>query len=366
MTPLMGNEREVATERRRQDAEAVAETETETETQDDDGEGDKLIENDEGDSGVGLEIAMLSVGLLSVFVLAQFVCLYVLSGSLLLASVAFYTFAIILLVCSSDSSIFGRGRRHFALLGSLLYQIAMGRREFVHVLVADSLCSLSKVLFDQGFLLVAAWYATWYYPARPSATSIGTQVPFMFACFPFLIRARQCFGAWWFTSSSREPARRVHALNFLKYIVSTIAIAFSAFRKFQGQVEEEGGGEDRHLVFLLVVNTIYTFSWDVLADWGLSNNVSALCQPVVAQQLKDGSSSSCLRQGIRFGPAATSVAVLSNLCLRSSWALMLLVPAFGTSDRSILLVQFLEVLRRSFWILFRVEWELKQVKVQAN
>mmetsp|Transcript_21193 Transcript_21193/g.29154 ORF Transcript_21193/g.29154 Transcript_21193/m.29154 type:complete len:164 (+) Transcript_21193:15-506(+) len=93
------------------------------------------------------------------------------------------------------------------------------------------------------------------------------------------------------------------------------------------------------------VNSLYSFLWDVIMDWGLLS-FSRDCRWSTRQRL--------------LLPWPSYVfAVLINLVLRFSWAMNRL-PWFKELDMTvvILTIELGEICRRAMWNIFRIEWEI--------
>lgn len=120
------------------------------------------------------------------------------------------------------------------------------------------------------------------------------------------------------------------------------------------------------------INATYSLVWDIVMDWGMMSNPTAMVQQAVGpcgtgifQSSSDGvhKGRNCLeialRPRLRFGAALTLVVVILDTFLRFSWTLRFYEHSlFSSKDAYILCTEFLEVFRRSVWNLLRVEWEL--------
>lgn len=287
---------------------------------------------------------------------------------------------------------------------------------FSKVFVADGMCSLSKVFFDWGILIILAYH----YPSSPPRVLISIFVPSLLASFPYLIRARQCIVNFLVLrnvpSHKTKDSTYLHIVNAFKYLSSLVPIVLSAIQQLSPV--ETRKDLDKYLVFFLLLNSSYCFAWDILVDWGMGQdfNVSSWNEVAygfipcnagidnkkdeevvgrnsidndesqndedVARLLNGESSSSSLaplpveppspkihhesikkcsflRQNLGFGPTLTWLAIILNLLLRSSWMLRYKQKTwFSDADQYVLVVQFLEVGRRAIWNLLRVEWEI--------
>ncbi|GMI40897.1 hypothetical protein TrCOL_g4351 [Triparma columacea] len=305
------------------------------------------------------DITLVSVGLLVLLYLTQLTWITLFSGGVLGASLMFYAYTFVVILSSPPNTITGRMRVKLRVFITILWEIVCGARDFVHVFVADALCSLSKVFFDQGLLLTLAFH----YPDHIARSSKSLIIPPLFASSPYLIRARQCANSWINFENKSDPMRHMHVLNGVKYLSSIVPIVLLTMEQVEGDEIKRQVIENR-VILALVINTVYTFCWDTFVDWGLGTNLLSgfnFCEvgPGSASHVdkenkgRDG----CIRQGIRFGNKATTLAIIVNLSLRCAWALRFSALSL-TEDQFILLAQFLEVFRRALWNVFRIEWQL--------
>lgn len=127
-----------------------------------------------------------------------------------------------------------------------------------------------------------------------------------------------------------------------------------------------------YLFVFYSINALYALYWDIVMDWGMLQNPTALIQQACVGSLHPEGKAppSChhilLRPRLRFGLTMSSLIVLADTCLRFSW-LLRFVTKFPTNDAFVLCTQFLEVFRRAIWNLLRVEWEnIKQQKSKVR
>jgi EXS family len=128
---------------------------------------------------------------------------------------------------------------------------------FVDVFFADGMCSLSKVFFDIGMLLHMASY----YPKPVAKSAWNILIPSACAAVPYMIRARQCFVMWSFTSLKNDPGRYQHLWNALKYSTSIFPLVLSAYQKTVMTARAED--LESALIVLLIINASYALWWDV-------------------------------------------------------------------------------------------------------
>lgn len=159
-------------------------------------------------------------------------------------------------------------------------------------------------------------------------------------------------------------------VNFGKYLSSLPVIWLSALKSNEMTAEYENQIAMLWL-YSVVINTVYSFLWDVFMDWGLGRPRSSVgkpqwlfLRPVLAYQQ----------------PVYYYIIIAVDLALRGCWSLKLSshlqvstqthykfkslahmwmhTQQYGSQGQVFVLVfEVLEVLRRWAWIYFRVEWE---------
>ncbi|KAK4054740.1 protein-ER retention protein [Microbotryomycetes sp. JL201] len=154
---------------------------------------------------------------------------------------------------------------------------------FSDIILADILTSSAKVLGDvwsSGCMLFSATTKFGLDGLNEIDDACGRvkMVPIM-TSLPYLFRFRQCL-AEVFTGSTPTPRRSL--ANALKYATAFPVIFFSAMQTVIGDPfdEDEDAMEDsrwigRSALFYLwvlavLVNSLYSFWWDITNDWGLS------------------------------------------------------------------------------------------------
>jgi len=144
---------------------------------------------------------------------------------------------------------------------------------FVDVFFADAMCSLSKVFFDWGMLLVMASH----YPYPVPATTQNIVIPSLCAAIPFCIRARQCLIMYQHGAVRHDPKRFSHLWNALKYSTSIFPLIVSVIQKtvLENNHPKQAKALEKYLILLLVINALYALYWDIVMDWGMMQNPSA-------------------------------------------------------------------------------------------
>ncbi|KAI0057948.1 EXS-domain-containing protein [Artomyces pyxidatus] len=282
---------------------------------------------------------------------------------------------------------------------------------FSDVVFADIFTSYAKVLGDVwlslcmllpgGSLLTLPTQDGWARWVLPSLMS-----------FPYLVRLRQCLVEY--ASTTNESRRPL--FNALKYASSFPVIFLSAAQRIvvselvaeKGEhvVSEAWHGE--HALFRLwllcaLVNSLYSFWWDVTNDWGFDllrfnmqsrpTRSNSLPRPLVLPAMHDRSesvtSTSPLHSGTStpvFSPRRSAFSssaqpqlhpyglrspllfplpvypliIFLNLVLRLTWGIKLSSHLHMHSEGSVLIfwVEISELVRRWMWVFVRVEWEV--------
>eukprot|EP00053_Salpingoeca_punica_P019145 m.191913 g.191913 ORF g.191913 m.191913 type:complete len:385 (+) comp17577_c0_seq2:363-1517(+) len=234
--------------------------------------------------------------------------------------------------------------RHF--LRERAVNLVHGDVVFADVLVADVLTSMSKLLADMQIVVCAVLAIFSEYPDVIAASCIRSWVGPALASLPYAIRAVQCLLVY---QSSGNTAQLI---NFGKYVSSFPVIWLSAIHHQVAPVEGVVmDAHDQHMqvlwLYAVTINTLYSFLWDVLMDWGLGFPSSP-------------ASYTLLRDDLRFGgPLPYYFAIVMDLALRLCWSLKLSshLQRHATGQAFVFLFEILEVFRRFLWNFFRVEWE---------
>jgi EXS family len=197
-------------------------------------------------------------------------------------------------------------------------------------------------------------------------------IPSAFAAVPFVIRARQCMVMYQIGRLTIQHNRFSHLANAVKYGSSIFPLLVSAYQKTVSAAASVR--LEPLLILLLVINALYALYWDVVMDWGLLQNPSAVCKATansgaLSAATTTSSMSVChhlMRPKLRFGIIMSALIVLADSILRFSWTLRFYHALFPSGDSFVLCTQFLEVFRRALWNLLRIEWEhLKQQQSKA-
>ncbi|KAF5393227.1 hypothetical protein D9757_000720 [Collybiopsis confluens] len=211
---------------------------------------------------------------------------------------------------------------------------------------------------------------------------------------PYLVRFRQCVIEW---LSADNTSQRPLA-NAVKYATAFPVMYLSAAQRLvvSDLISEKGRQAARqawhgeHPLFRLwllfaVINSLYSFWWDVSNDWGLellrfsSQNPDRHSPPrrLVLPRLHSGSAllgsqhspeefdeyiayPFGLRPTLLYPLPVYPLLIFLNLVLRLTWSVKLSSHLHSKSEGSIaiFLIELAEIFRRWMWVFVRVEWEI--------
>lgn len=237
--------------------------------------------------------------------------------------------------------------------------------KFGDILLADVLTSYAKILGDL-FVSLCMFFTSGGSATNKPDRNCGGQfiVPFIIAV-PSLIRFRQCLIEYRRANKDYHRASSnqnhgwggQHLANAAKYASAFPVIILSALQRSLS-FDEASVGLGATTVYRLwfaavVINSMYSFYWDVAKDWDLT-----LFSPVRERSSPEHPWG--LRRR-RYIPAAELYycAIVLDFVLRCTWSLKLSphLDHFNDLEGGIFIMEFLEVLRRWIWIFFRVETE---------
>ncbi|KAF2084198.1 EXS family protein [Saccharata proteae CBS 121410] len=234
--------------------------------------------------------------------------------------------------------------------------------KFGDILMADALTSYAKVLGDL-FVALCMLFSGKHSTGRPDRGCGGQfWVPFIISV-PYLIRFRQCIieylrvrrlnqrGAG--TASTGWGGQ--HLANALKYSSAFPVIILSALQRGYdpAKIGMSETGLFRLWLFFVLLNSFYSFYWDVAKDWDLSLFSSA-------QARNSPEHPWALRRHRWFhAPEMYYGVVVVDFMLRMTWSFKLSphLDHFNDLEGGIFLMEALEVGRRWLWVFFRVETE---------
>ncbi|KAK7987662.1 hypothetical protein PG989_007977 [Apiospora arundinis] len=225
--------------------------------------------------------------------------------------------------------------------------------KFGDILLADVLTSYARVFADLFVALCMFFRTDGSATARPDRNCGGAIFVPLIMAVPSAIRLRQCLIEYGRVARGPQTAATgwggQHLANALKYFTAFPVITLAALNRNLGP----SPALYRAWVCACLVNSLYSFYWDVAKDWDLTlfNNEhqrNAPDQPFG------------LRRRLVLGPPVLYYCVIAlDLTLRCTWSLKLSATLDHIADfeSSLFVIGFLEVLRRWIWIFFRVETE---------
>lgn len=236
--------------------------------------------------------------------------------------------------------------------------------KFGDILLADVLTSYAKVLGDLFVSLCMFFSSGGSATQKPDRNCGGEFIVPIIIAIPSLIRLRQCLIEY---GRVRDEYQRLgpslaagwggqHLANAAKYASAFPVIILSALQRSlsydQASVGMSATSVYRLWLLAVMVNSLYSFYWDVAKDWDLtlfsaSRERTALDHPWG------------LRRRMCFQTSLYYIAIIIDLVLRCTWSLKLSphLDHFNDLEGGIFVMEFLEVLRRWIWIFFRVETE---------
>lgn len=235
--------------------------------------------------------------------------------------------------------------------------------KFGDILLADALTSYAKVLGDL-FVSLCMFFSRESSTATPNRNCGGAfWVPFIIA-IPSLIRLRQCVTEYFRVQRANKRSGQissatgwggVHLANALKYSTAFPVIILSALQRspHTSRFAVSEATLFRMWMGAVIVNSGYSFYWDVARDWDLSLFSSP-------QERNSPEHPWGLRRHRYFhAKEFYYAAIVMDALLRCTWSLKLSphLDHFNDLEGGIFMMEVLEVFRRWVWIFFRVETE---------
>lgn len=198
------------------------------------------------------------------------------------------------------------------------------------ILFSDTLVSFTKVLVDFAIYTCHLIHGVTCLPKVDGSTldrKCGDEVLLdtFVGSFPTLIRLRQCLTEWQITNDA------THLWNFAKYLTNIPLLLVSLLMK-------QHGGYTNVWIFLAIVNSSYSFYWDVNFDWNLG-------------LFRDGD----LRSKLSYPPVCYYAAVLIDFLTRFFWVLRFTPLSPYASEGGWFVLEIVEIARRWLWVLIKVE-----------
>lgn len=211
---------------------------------------------------------------------------------------------------------------------------------FPEIVLADAMTSMSKVFKDVGITIIAIYSSVTNTPIITYHNE-GMILIALLAALPFAIRVRQC--SIQYLGCNDSLGRIPIMLNIIKYCTAFPPIFIACMATL--------GYYHPYLPFLTsvltAVNSLYSFTWDIMMDWGL-----------LQISLKEGK---LVTRSQSYFPTLLYYCVsVSNLILRFAWASNIYIPYFQQMEphHLVFMLEVVEVIRRAVWNIFRIEWEI--------
>ncbi|BCR87634.1 EXS domain-containing protein [Aspergillus chevalieri] len=252
------------------------------------------------------------------------------------------------------------GRRHFLLA---LRRVSIGGLADAQdgkvgdILLADALTSYAKVLADLYVTFCMFFTRGISSTSKPNRTCGHDYIVPIIIAIPSIIRFRQCLIEYIRVrraGATRENTGFQHLANALKYATAFPVIYLSAKLRNYSPLVFYGYSEmdlARLLLICTIINSAYSFWWDVTKDWDLT----LLTRSRDTSEYPYG-----LRRHRYFSSDRLyHSAILIDLVLRFSWASKFVPGLLWLTEREsgLFVLMFLEVARRWMWVFFRVEAE---------
>ncbi|GAW81947.1 hypothetical protein, conserved [Plasmodium gonderi] len=205
-------------------------------------------------------------------------------------------------------------------------------------IIGDILTSLSKTFSDVQYFVC--------FLINGMNTNEPAKCPIMegyinpvFVGLPFYFRFCQCLIRY---NNERE---KIHIYNMLKYLSGIAIVICTSFNWSYFGLQAETS--KLILICAYIVGSTYMYIWDLYCDWGLLKEYNYLLRK---------------NNNLMYPPHYYYFAGFLNLIFRLTWAITIMpVNIFQNKEINTFLItfflMFIEVLRRSIWICFRLENE---------
>ena len=230
--------------------------------------------------------------------------------------------------------------------------------KFGDILLADVLTSYAKVCGDLFVTLCMFVTPSGSSTQRPDRNCGGIVIVPILLAVPSVIRFRQCIIEYLRVRSAPSKSHGwggQHLANALKYSTAFPVIITSTLQR---NLADEAAKAFWYKAWLaaVLVNSLYSFYWDVTKDWDLTMLTSQKGKALTHHHRHPWG----LRDRLVFKPQSIYYIVIGlDLVLRCTWSMKLSphLDRFSDFESGIFLIEFLEVFRRWMWIFFRVETE---------
>lgn len=276
-----------------------------------------------------------------------------------------YLLVLVLCFFLPFSILSGSGRYRFL---STLRRISIGGiaeaqdGKFGDILMADALTSYAKVLGDLFVALCMFFSSGQSSTGKPDRLCGGQFMVPLILCIPYLIRFRQCLIEYFRVQRANSKGGPTgqgwggqHLANALKYSTAFPVIILSAMQRSYepGKYGLSEAGLFRLWLFFVLVNSMYSFYWDVAKDWDLTlfSSIQERSSPEHPWALR--------RHRYFHAKEIYYFVIVLDFLLRCTWSIKLSphLDHYNDVEGGIFLMEALEVFRRWVWIFLRVEAE---------
>ncbi|OJJ02863.1 hypothetical protein ASPVEDRAFT_84336 [Aspergillus versicolor CBS 583.65] len=270
-----------------------------------------------------------------------------------------YLFILFIILLLPLNRLSRSGRRRFL---ATLRRISIGGLaepqdgKFGDILLADALTSYAKVIADLVVTFCMFFSSDTSSTSKPDRHCGSDYVVPLVIALPSMIRLRQCLIEYVRvrrTSMKNGSSGGQHLANALKYASAFPVIALAATLRNYSPFLFYGISEvtlSRLLYFFTLINSSYSFYWDITKDWDLT---------LFSEARNDNEYPFGLRRFRHFTDQQYYMAIAIDFAIRFSW-MWKFFPGLswvGDTEFGLFLLMFLEVARRWMWVFLRAEAE---------
>lgn len=209
--------------------------------------------------------------------------------------------------------------------------------KFVHILVADCLTSVNKVILD--VINGSCWIYgdQWEVQGTDENCNFSMTATILIYAAPFVFRFMQCLRRY------RDTGLVFPNLwNALKYALSIASLVL-------GNLWGQYPAVLPYFIVFGSISYVYNNYWDNVNDWGLF-------------EIRSGKNI-FLREKMRYSASFYYSIMILNLFFRLSWLTTLISKSiisdyFGDTNMFLLITMAIEIIRRFLWSIIRVEHEI--------
>ena len=212
-----------------------------------------------------------------------------------------------------------------------------GKVRFKHVILADIITSMIKMLNDFHLTLFFIFQGCWLHNETPENEYLP-RIEIICLFFPLFWRFNQNINKLMETRKANP-----FLLNMGKYFSGMVYVTINSYFML---IDHE---KDLRFIAIIahIIVTMYSYLWDVIKDWGL---------------FKSKSKHFLLKDNLLYPRKFYYFALVTNFVLRFIWTSLLIPQTYFLNNYFeghfiIYILASLEVFRRSQWVLLRTEHE---------